>query len=228
VGAVALAATQTNTAVIRACYAKRTGAMRRISANGHCKAGERALKWNVTGIQGPKGDPGSPGTDGTTISHRVRLQTPTDVTLTSGTPYVETPMLLTDATWTQAAAEVDQIIGGAITVTTPTSCDDGGGPYPHYPSLGVTVYVDGSQIMYADGDAPLGETHTYLLTMSGPTLTVPHTTSPDQALATLFEPGTDTGRTLAVSVHGGLSGHAFTCDVPAKVTALSLDVLTMH
>lgn len=77
-----------------------------------------------------------------------------------------------------------------------------------------------------DGDAPLGAgTKTYVIAPG--VLTGAHATSPNQVLATLFEPDSDTGRTLTVSVHGGLPSQALTCNVPAQVTAVSLDVVAM-
>lgn len=80
-GAVAFASAQTSSATIHGCYSTKTGVLRRISASGHCKSGERGLNWNVkgrrgriglTGSQGaigPQGGTGSQGTagaDGTT------------------------------------------------------------------------------------------------------------------------------------------------------------------
>src|SRR4051794_10556231 len=191
-GAVAFATTQTSTAVIHGCYSKKSGVLRRISSTGHCRSGEKTLKWNVQGIQGlpgthgPDGTKGADGTDGTngtngtTIQWRPRVQTPTAVTLTSGTAFVETPIPVTNSTWTQGATELEQIIGGTISITTPNSCNDGSS-YPTYPSVGLTVYVDGNAILNRDlADAPLGATQVYTIGQPSPY------GLPEQVLGTLF------------------------------------------
>lgn len=244
------AASQSSSGVIHACYSTKTGGMRRVSATAHCKSGERALKWNVTGLQGSQGLPGSngtngtngtdgvpgldgtngtdgtDGTDGTTIVRRIRLQTPTNVQVTNHTAWIENAMPLANATWTQNASELDQVIGGSITVTTPTSCDDGGGPLPSLPNLGVTIKLDGMQLMFNEGDAPFGVTHAYVLQPATGLIATP--ANPNQVLATLFEPDVDTSRTITVSVRAGRPSATVNCNTGVSVSALSLDVTAMR
>ena len=54
--------------VIHACRKVEGGALRAVRANVRCRAGERALRWNVRGVagpQGPVGPQGPPGPQGT-------------------------------------------------------------------------------------------------------------------------------------------------------------------
>jgi hypothetical protein len=66
---VATGAIPSSAGTIDACYAKSGGGLRVIdkAAGQHCKAGEKALKWNQKGEQGlpgPAGVPGAPGSNG--------------------------------------------------------------------------------------------------------------------------------------------------------------------
>lgn len=58
-GYVAAAATSSTTTVIKACAARQGGGLRVAS---RCKAGERALRWNVQGPRGRRGPQGLPAT----------------------------------------------------------------------------------------------------------------------------------------------------------------------
>src|SRR5919206_4952743 len=60
-GGAALATIPGSDGVIKACYAKRDGALRVIDSAASCKAGESTLTWNQ---KGPKGDPGPQGPRG--------------------------------------------------------------------------------------------------------------------------------------------------------------------
>ncbi|MFL5821966.1 MAG: hypothetical protein ACJ764_00830 [Solirubrobacteraceae bacterium] len=61
--AIAVAATQSSSGVIHACYAKSGGALRR-TGNGKCKSSERAISWNQRGPRGPRGPKGATGPRG--------------------------------------------------------------------------------------------------------------------------------------------------------------------
>jgi hypothetical protein len=50
--------------VIHACRKVEGGNLRAIRAGTHCRAGERALRWNVRGVPGPVGPQGPPGPQG--------------------------------------------------------------------------------------------------------------------------------------------------------------------
>jgi Collagen triple helix repeat (20 copies) len=69
-GGAALATIPGSDGVIKACYAKRDGALRVIDSAASCKAGETALTWNQkglkgdTGAQGPRGYAGQTGPTG--------------------------------------------------------------------------------------------------------------------------------------------------------------------
>jgi hypothetical protein len=55
VSGVALGTIPAANGVIHACYVKKTGALRVVSSNRHCPAGQAPLNWNVHGPQGPQG-----------------------------------------------------------------------------------------------------------------------------------------------------------------------------
>ena len=50
--------------VIHACRKAQGGALRAVRAGVHCRAGERALHWNVQGVPGPQGPAGQQGPPG--------------------------------------------------------------------------------------------------------------------------------------------------------------------
>lgn len=50
--------------VIHACRKVEGGALRAVRAGSHCRAAERALRWNVRGVAGPQGAPGPAGPQG--------------------------------------------------------------------------------------------------------------------------------------------------------------------
>jgi hypothetical protein len=50
--------------VIHACRKVEGGALRAVRAGVHCRAGERALRWNVKGVAGPQGPVGPQGPPG--------------------------------------------------------------------------------------------------------------------------------------------------------------------
>jgi hypothetical protein len=50
--------------VIHACRKVEGGALRAVRAGVHCRAGERALRWNVRGVRGPEGPSGPQGPPG--------------------------------------------------------------------------------------------------------------------------------------------------------------------
>ena len=60
-GGSAYAVTGSTSPVIRACYARRTGALRVVRA-GRCAPGERSLSWNQKGLPGETGPQGPQGT----------------------------------------------------------------------------------------------------------------------------------------------------------------------
>ncbi len=56
---------------VSACYKKRSGALRVVSATKNCRAGERGLTWNARGPRGaagPRGATGAPGTPGPSLA----------------------------------------------------------------------------------------------------------------------------------------------------------------
>src|SRR3982751_4522821 len=50
--------------VIHACRKVDGGRLRAVAAGVSCRAGERALRWNVQGVTGPPGPPGPQGEPG--------------------------------------------------------------------------------------------------------------------------------------------------------------------
>jgi hypothetical protein len=65
-GGFALAANKsaTSTAKVRACYAKKTGALRVLKPGKRCRGSERALSWNKRGRRGLRGTAGAAGPPG--------------------------------------------------------------------------------------------------------------------------------------------------------------------
>jgi hypothetical protein len=73
VSGVALGTIPAPDSVIHACYVKKTGALRVVSSNRRCPAGQAPLNWNARGPQGPQGpgehllNLGSNGTNGSFV-----------------------------------------------------------------------------------------------------------------------------------------------------------------
>jgi hypothetical protein len=174
----------------------------------------------ATGAQGPtgkEGQPGSPGASGTTVVYRVRsvapLQTATGSEAKAETAVLNDPL---NGTWTQAADEVDQIVG-QVTFTAPaqTSCSENTSTSP----VEVKILVDGTDAAsfydYGEAGKPTTAPIEFYNGSSEPSWT-------------LFEPGTPTTNSITAKVGdrcgwaGGKTGAHFT------INAIELDVLGAH
>jgi len=142
----------------------------------------------TTGAQGPvgkEGQPGSPGASGTTVVYRVRsvaaLQTATGSEAKDETAVLNDPL---NGTWTQAADEVDQIIG-QVTFTAPAqaACSESTSPSP----VEVKILIDGT-------DA--GTFYDYGEAGKPTTAPIEFYNGNSEPSWTLFEPGTPTSNVL--------------------------------
>lgn len=63
-GAVAVAAIPDSNGRVTGCYSTSTGVLRVIDSSRSCRSGEKRLRWNQTGLQGPRGAAGAAGPRG--------------------------------------------------------------------------------------------------------------------------------------------------------------------
>jgi hypothetical protein len=150
------------------------------------------------GDQGPKGDPGPPGSDVV-----VRARGSTNVTAVYPGP---TSYPITGGSWTQAANEVDQVVGH-VTLTTAqgvSSC---------MPTSGAQIFI------YVDSTL-LGK---FFAEDASWTAQSVHTVQVPSSINYVYEPGADTPHTLTVQVSGDCPSTATPQD--AVVDSVSLDVI---
>jgi hypothetical protein len=174
----------------------------------------------ATGAQGPvgkEGQPGSPGASGTTVVYRVRavasVQTAAGAEAKGETAVLNDPL---NGTWTQAADEVDQIVG-QVTFTAPSQavCSESSSPSP----VEVKIFINGT-------DA--GTFYDYGEPGKPTTAPIEFYNGNSEPSWTLFEPGVPTTDSITAKVgdrcgwKGGKTGGHFTID------AVELDVLGAH
>ena len=147
----------------------------------------------AAGPAGASGAPRGPGAPVTTIIDRIRSSAPVT---SSSTETKSIP--LSNATWTQAANEANQLIG-AVTVTSPTNAECA----PVGPDV-VQVLIDGTAVGSSE------------LTPTGRTETLPVDSSSD-----LVVPGSPTLHTMTVNVNRDY------CTNPVHFTieSVSIDLL---
>lgn len=188
---------------IKACYA-RSGANKgdlRLLTRGQCTRKERPISWNQSGptgapgapgapgdpgAQGNPGAPGTPGTDGAAITARPSYTgAPFDTTSSF------TPVALATNTWTQAANEVDMVVG-SIRLNDATCVDPSGS------RLFIQYFLDGDFLSEAMLFGP---------NFVDTTLSLPNYTGFDTPtrfaggpLPIIPAPGAATARTLTASV----------------------------
>jgi hypothetical protein len=172
------------------------------------------------GPQGPvgkEGQSGSAGASGTTVVYRVRSIGPIE-TATGSEAKAETAVLNDplNGTWTQAANEVEQILG-QVTFTAPaqTLCSEHTSPSP----VEVTLQIDGTTA---------GKFYDYGEPGKPTTAPIEFYNGNSEPSWTLFEPGTPTTNSITAKIGdrcgwgGGKSAGHFTID------AIELDVLGAH
>jgi len=150
----------------------------------------------VTGDKGPQGDKGPTGDKGlqgdpgpigglTKIVARMDNDGPTSSPSTGG---AATPVATTGGTWTQAADELDEIIG-RVTVTRPGApCNFLSGA--EFGGFSVALKLGGVQIAQASGQPGSGAATFDLVTGANPILLRP----------VLFPPATPTARALTLEI----------------------------
>lgn len=185
-GGGAIAAIPDSGGVIHACY-KSNGDLRVVdsSSGKTCKANETALDWNQ---RGPKGEPGPqapPGSGGVVARAR------STAAVTAGACSSYTPVPLSNAAWTQAANESDQVFGQITWVHDSSTSGNTGG------SVQVRVRINGVPlgvpVSVGIGSGPLGETRTDTFTV----------TKANLGTAVRFEPGSASQNVLTAEVCNG-------------------------
>jgi len=188
----------------------------------------KKLKGNIghvgaTGPSGPQGSvgkegqPGSAGESGTTVVYRVRSVGPIE-TATGSEAKAETAVLNDplNGTWTQAADEVEQILG-QVTFTAPAQalCSEHTSPSP----VEVKIQIDGTSA---------GTFYDYGEAGKPTTAPIEFYNGNSEPSWTLFEPGTPATNSITAKVgdrcgwDSGKTGGHFTID------AIELDVLGAH
>jgi hypothetical protein len=170
------------------------------------------------GGQGPQGSQGPSGAPGTSVVARVRSAAP----VTTQT----TPALVNDplsGTWTQHATELNQLTG-QVTITFPPETECGGAE-----PVAVEIFLDNSLVGGAASSAS-ASTSSETVTKTVPIgwtkkepsgAGAPFTQWPEEAVSPwLYEPGTDTGRTLTAKVGDQCEGGGH-----AMIQSVSVDVL---
>ena len=206
--------------VFHGCANRSTGALRLVSSASKCRKkkgkrpGELAVLWSQrgpAGAPGANGTNGTPGANGTTISARLRGSGPSNTTNTPEN------FPLSPSSWSQAADEVDQLIG-TVTYHAPSASDCtyeffAGSPPTFQPgNLTVSVKVDGvaaGGLIFAQAD---GNDHTTTV-----------------ALSSLFETGAAATHnvTAEVSDNCGTGGGGATA-ARFRVDSVKIDVLAAH
>jgi Collagen triple helix repeat (20 copies) len=162
--------------------------------------GIQGLQGN-TGQQGNQGPPGDPGPSGSSVVARARGSS----TLTAIYPG-PTSYPLTGGSWTQAATEVDEIVG-QVTITTAQ------GVSGCMPTSGAQffIYVDSTLIGKFFADDPSWTAQSV------------HTVEVPRTINYVYEPGVATPHTLTVQVSGDCP--STTTPQDATVDNVSIDVI---
>jgi hypothetical protein len=172
------------------------------------------------GAQGPagkEGQPGAQGESGTTVVYRARSIGP--IATATGSEAKDETAVFNDplnGTWTQAANEVDQILGQVtFTAPSPTLC----GEHTSASPVEVKIQIDGTTA---------GTFYDYGEPGKPTTAPIEFYNGNSEPSWTLFEPGTPTTNSITAKVgdrcgwDGGKTGGHFTID------AIELDVLGAH
>jgi hypothetical protein len=191
---------------LTACAHVKTGALRLVEPGKACRkktrkfAGERAVRWSVTGppgAAGPAGSPGAAGAAGKDGRNGAGIAFLTHSTGPVTASASEQTIPLTSSTWRQAGDEVHQLFTRA-TITGGDGCTSSS---PGFEAVNLRFFVDGELVG---------------------TLFSVATTEPVSAdLGALFEPGEARERELVVKVSDTCaSGDHFVVD-KVSLTAIS-------